>query len=380
MLLDVERTSAAGLSLNRITSDDEFDGLRDDWNRLAGELPFRRWEWLNSWWRCYRQSGDKLCLLSVTDETDTLIGLAPWYIERSSLQGRVIRFLGSGRVMSDYLSILSAPGRESDVCCCIVEWVIEQSNSVWDAIDLEGVAGDDAPLTWLIDRLAGEGFAVVETPGQSCWQVSLPETWDEYLKRLSKTRRERVRQLGRRKFDTGEAVLHRVRDASELDRGFEILIDLHQQRREGLGERGCFSSDRFTQFLRLAAEEFLQRDRLRLQWVELGGKPVAVEIDFAGGDTVYYYQSGIDPNLPRERPGWLGVASALKLAVEEGFSTFDFLRGDEPYKAHWRGEPIPTKDVRIAAGTATAQLRHRLWCKQREMKNWLKGVLGSKRA
>jgi CelD/BcsL family acetyltransferase involved in cellulose biosynthesis len=189
---------------------------------------------------------------------------------------------------------------------------------------------------------------------------------------LSKSRRERVRQLHRRQFDTGRAVTRRADSAAEVRDGFNILVDLHQRRRESLGESGCFSDPAFGSFLSEAALRFSDLGQLRLQWVELEGRPVAAQIDFAGAETSYHYQSGIDPTIPRERPGWLGTSAALKFAIEDGFTHFDFLRGDEPYKSHWRAEPVETFNIRVAGDSTSSRLRHEMWTIQQRLKSWVK--------
>src|SRR5207244_453594 len=81
--------------------------------------------------------------------------------------------------------------------------------------------------------------------------------------------------------------------------------------------------------------------RLRLHWLELDGRPVAAEYHIAGEDIVYAYQSGIEPEVLHEEPGHLAAIATLQLAIAQGYRAFDFLRGDEPYKAHWRAQPRP---------------------------------------
>ena len=43
-----------------------------------------------------------------------------------------------------------------------------------------------------------------------------------------------------------------------------------------------------------------------------GGLFSDLQIDISGSETVYHYQSGIDPDVPNERPGWLGTSAALR--------------------------------------------------------------------
>lgn len=360
------------LAVSRRDAIADLAGLRDEWNQLASDNPFHRWEWLEAWWQNFGNTNDELFILCVRDSDDRLIGLAPWYIENSAVEGRVVRFLGSGRVCSDYLTILGNAEESRQVAERIADWMVDEAGDAWDAIDFDGIAADDVAIDAFLGRLASHNLTMSKSDGLNCWRIALPDSWDAYLKCLSKSRRERVRQLHRRQFDTGRAVIHRAETAADLTRGFDVLVELHQLRRNSLGEPGCFADPAFESFLREVADRFLELGRLRLQWVELEERPIAVQIDLAGGDTVYHYQSGIDPAMEKERPGWLGTSAALKWALDEGYAHFDFLRGDETYKSHWRGEPVATFDARVAGHSLSSRLRHEMWSIQRKLKKWVK--------
>ena len=60
----------------------------------------------------------------------------------------------------------------------------------------------------------------------------------------------------------------------------------------------------------------------------------------------YFYQSGFDPAYSKLSPGTVMIAHAIRRAIEGGYTTFDFLRGDEAYKRRWK----PTKE--LASGSA----------------------------
>lgn len=375
-LLDAPSATSgdAGLAVRRIASTTELAAVAQDWNRLANDVPFRRWEWLDAWWQNYSGDRDDLFVLAVYDTHERLVGLAPWYRHHSRWFGRVIRFLGSGIVCSDYLTVLVEPSQQDAVCQAIVAWLEHDGNGQWDALELEAVDQSDSVINALVERFAADQHTNHTRPALNCWQLPLTADWESYVKSLSSSRRSQVRRLVR-KFDSGEFQLHWAQDRQSLDRGWEILVDLHQRRRKMLGQPGCFSTPQFTRFLRLAAERFLELGRLRLQWVEAEGRPIAIEIDLAGSDTVYMYQSGIEPNALGLNPGWLGTIAATRRATQDGFRTFDFLRGDEPYKGSWRAQPIPLVDRRIVAQGCAAQCRHALWLTVQQAKGIAKAML-----
>ena len=368
------------------TSIDDLAPLATDWDRLAGGIPFRSWDWLSTWWRHYGQCREdrkpvrRLFTLSVFDRTERLVGVAPWYLEYSRPRGRVVRLLGSGEVCSDYMSLLCQPGRESRVVEALVEWLMKPDRKCvdggygeWDMIELTGVDAQDETVERFSQELIGRGNTVHSRPGPNCWKVSLPTSWDEYVAMLSKNHRKKLRRMWRTMVDTGRAVLHTVQRKDDLQQAWDILVDLHQLRRLSLGEPGCFASRQFTDFHREVTPKLLRNGQLLLHWVELDGRPVAAEYHLGCNGVVYAYQAGIRPEALHLSPGRLAHCLTLRRAIERGYHTFDFLRGDEPYKSHWRAEPRDTLEIRAAPARTGAQLRLGLWLAGSNAKRRLTG-------
>ncbi|NQU21382.1 MAG: GNAT family N-acetyltransferase [Candidatus Nealsonbacteria bacterium] len=365
----------------------ELAPYADDWDRLAGGVPTRSWAWLSTWWKHYGQpAGDapssrRLFVPCVFDRTEKLVAVAPWYCESSAAGGSVVRPLGSGEVCSDYLGLLCQPGIERQITTAVADYLTGVSGDddcdgpAWDLLELTGIDGQDAAVGQLVERLEEAGNTVHHRDGPNCWRIELPESWDAYLAMLSKSHRKQIRRLQRDLLDTGRAVLHTVTRADELPAAIDVLIDLHQRRRQSLGEPGCFASPAFAAFHREVMPRLLRSGQLQLHWLELDGRPVAAEYQLAGGGVVYAYQSGIEPELAQQQPGRIATVAALRRAIEHGYRALDFLRGDEPYKAHFRAEPRPSMAVRIVPNRPTAQWRHNLWLAGDNMKHWLKSGL-----
>lgn len=356
------------MRIAQISKLDDLAPLANAWNRLAAGVPFRRWEWLSLWWLWYGH-GHTMFTLLVYDDCGALVGIAPWYLHASSSQGRVLQFLGTGEVCSDYLGLLCEPGRENDIAAALAEFLLKsQRTERWDLLRLSGVEAGDVAVSQLAEHLAKGGCTVHRAAGPRCWRLELPGDWQEYLALLSKSHRKQVRRVEERLLGTGRARLHTVQSIEELPAARNILIDLHQRRRLSLGEPGCFASSAFTVFHDEVMQRFLATQSLRLHWLELDGSPVAAEYHLAGGGMIYGYQAGVDPTRLDDEPGRLAAIATLKLAIDEGRRAFDFLRGDEPYKAHWRAEPRDMQELRIVPRRPSARLRHTVWLARERVK------------
>ena len=92
-----------------ITTEDEFAASRENWNALAGDRMFHRWEWMYSWWQSYRSTGE-LVIAVVMDQNNRWVGIAPWFKSSSAGRGQVVRTLASGLACSDYTSVAVRSG------------------------------------------------------------------------------------------------------------------------------------------------------------------------------------------------------------------------------------------------------------------------------
>lgn len=358
-----------------ITTAEELSALEREWNTLSGDSPFRSWDWLATWWRHYGEvaannqaAGERrLNVLAVYvgaesreqgagSKENQLIGIAPWILERSLASGNVLNWLGSGEVCTDHSSLICRPENRLAVAAAVGDALCGPYDD-WDRIDLEAVDADDAAIELLLAHLQDRQCGVSRQSAESCWAVALPPTWDEYLAAISKSHRKQLRQLERRVLESDRCRWQRVESPGDFERAWPILVDLHQRRRQSLGEPGCFASPQFHAFHRELAGRMLARGQLRLSWLELDGVPVAAEYHLAGGDTTYAYQGGVDPGRLEEEPGRLSTILCLRAAIEQGQRRFDFLRGDEPYKAHWRAVPAATWNYRITPNRRLARLR-----------------------
>jgi CelD/BcsL family acetyltransferase involved in cellulose biosynthesis len=362
--------------------------LAATWNALARGVPFRQWEWNEAWWRHYGLSADgnpfanrHLYVLTVRTNDD-VVGIAPWYRTKSRTGAPVIRFLGDGEVCSDYVTILCRDGFEADVATAIAEWLTHAAKTSkstdetsWDRLELTGIDSADVPVNGLLTALAERGSCVHHCQSLNTWRADLPPTWDEFLMRMSKNHRNRLRRADRAYLKSGQLAIPHANSPAEIETGYRILIDLHQRRWRERGLPGCFSSPRFTAFHRQVCDTFISTGRATLSWIEFDDKPLSAEYRLMGNRVMYAYQCGIDPDRLDLHPGELSNMVAMREAIERHFTAYDFLRGDEEYKSRWRGKPRATLAVRVVPSRAAARLRHSAWLAGQSMKHLIKSGL-----
>ena len=348
-----------------VESFEELRCLAEDWRRLTANSPFQSWEWITSW---YATLGAhfKLCVLAVYDDAGRLIGAAPWCLQESFARGRMIRNLGTGKACSDYVGILCHASAREQVAQAIVSFLDEMPSQggrgplEWDLLELDGVDASDYAMQVLVAKLSQTGRVQMES-GPNCWAVQLPATWEEYLQNLGKPSRRKIRTLWKRYVASGRAVWRLACTSDEQQEFLASLITLHTLRRNSLGCGGCFAYTGFDEFLRRASEQLFAADKLWLTQTELDGRVVANSIGLRTQNCVYLYQCGIHPAQTDVNPGWLQNAMSIQHAIENGMHTFDFLRGDEPYKKQLGGAAVDMRRLRVTSKRMLSRLRHGLW-------------------
>ncbi|MDA7950339.1 MAG: GNAT family N-acetyltransferase [Pirellulaceae bacterium] len=371
------------LHVKPISSLADLSSLLGQWNLLTEKVPFRQWQWLVPWWKHYGNE-DQLYVLAVyLDETEkTLVGIAPWYLREERGKGRTIRFLGDGEVCTDYQAILVQPNHQQEVSQTLAMWLTERASSAesrwnWDLLEFEGCITSEITLTHFFEELEGLGNSVDFTEGEHCWRITLPDDWEAYLAMQSKSHRKQIRRSKKHHLDTKKAVLKTADSKETFDRYWEVFVELHQKRRKSLGEEGCFTSPRFSGFLREAAELFFGEEQLGLYVVEYEKVPIAVDFHLLGNQVSYAYQSGIDPDSLSLEPGRLVNVAMIEKAILEGNTGYDFMRGDEPYKKHFRAEPLQSATYRVFPDKASAQIRRNIWKASEKVKTWIKSGFSS---
>lgn len=367
------------MRVRQFTALDELAGVAPAWRELAEGRPFLSPEWLTTWWQeigCV--AGRRLAILVVSDERDEPVALAPWYLEQSRWHGATLRFLGSGVVCSEHLSVLCREGWQARVSAAMGDWLCARAGAcrgqgAWDLLRLESTSAVDPMIGELCLALAARGARPHIESAASCWRLALPDTWDAYLGQLSKSHRKRVRRLEREYFQSGRARLVTATTQAQLAEGFRLLVEMHGQRWAACGQSGVFRDEALFAFHRAATSRLLAAGLLRLTWLELDGRAVAAEYSLQGGREVFAYQSGMLPDAAADEPGTLALIGTLREAIAAGAQVVDFLRGDEAYKRHWRAEPHAMQQICVLPDRWPGRVRHRLWQAASYSKRILRG-------
>ena len=348
-----------------------LEAIRTEWAKLnqvarAGSL-FLGPEWLIPWWKHFG-GGRELQVIAVR-EAGALVGLLPLFTERVRLGGvaaRRLALLGDGATGCDYLDALALPRREA----AVLEAALQAAFALpWDLCELDGMLRESPTTLLLADRHPpGSRSAAPDSAGAAssgprrddavrreaqlrfvCPYIPLRGTYEEYLAGLGRRenlkRREKwlLRQPG---FEVAVASTPAGAPAA-----LETFFELHRARWAAEGGSDGLADARFEAFHRDAVANLAAAGMLRLYTLSCARRAVASVYGVVFQGRFLYYQSGADPLWARSSAGLVLLARTVKDAFAAGLSEFDFLRGDESYKAQWKRAERWTVRVQLFRGT-----------------------------
>jgi CelD/BcsL family acetyltransferase involved in cellulose biosynthesis len=315
------------------------------WDRLlAGSpvaSPFASWAWHRAWANAATQEDlDASRVVMLHGGEGTLQAVLPVAVRTAMFrrrQARVLTWAIGDLGCPDHLEVPALPGAD-------LAAVIGTLTSLpWDIAILGNLAPDAPNATRLAAAFTDAGCTVRRRALWTCPYLDLPSTWEGYLASLSPTRRQRLRRY-ERTLQRDHAVTLTDYGAERLEEGWQRLVSLHRQRWAGAGVFADLQVDRLHRcFLR----ELDSRGRLWLTTLDVDGEPAAAWYGFSDRDTVHFYQSGRDPRWEDQRVGVVLMTVMIRRAIEHGYRRFDFLRGDETYKALWTASQRTTVELVI---------------------------------
>ncbi|HEV2418685.1 MAG TPA: GNAT family N-acetyltransferase [Terriglobia bacterium] len=372
------KTSSIQIRIYRDVED--LEPLLPAWEDLVAHYPqassFSTWRWLVSWWRAFGEDRE-LLVLAFHDETSRLIALAPLSIRNERVlpvvKLRVLRLLGDGSGDSDNLDFPVRVGCEDVFAATFLNYLKSRAKD-WDLCEMNTLPSH-SPAGKALAKHLKEGRWVSYVHPRAWSVVDLPDTWEEYLKKLSAKERGKVGYYSRRLEKKYRVRFYKCTEEACLPQCLDILFKLHHERWRQAGEAGSFSSAARRQFYLEMGREFLRRGWLEFFLLDINGTPVAAQFGFRYDTTVFALQEGRDPAYSLDAVGYVLRARALKEFIADGLRRYDFLAGDDEYKARWGTCVGKYLDIHFARPLTRGSVYLRSVHRRTAGKEWLRAKL-----
>lgn len=340
--------SAGALSVTLCRDSRQFAALEEPWNRLVRgcptATPFQSHAWLHSWWLSYGKDGRLRIVLVRRGEE--LVGAAALMLVHRPMP----LLVPLGGPITDYFDVLVAAEYADQVLPALARGLHRAARGA--VVDLRevrpGAAAEELYRHWPGVRSRLGDSTCMELP-------ALP--FDELVKRMPSSGAQRVRAK-LRKSDAAGIEEHEVTE-QEVPRAVRTLLRLHEKQWRGRGVTPEHLRPRFAEHLTRATRRMVRAGEGRLTEFRLDGKVVAANVTLLSASMSGGYLYGADPDL-RERK--VDVATLLlrhdaRRALGDGRPVVSFLRGNEPYKNHWRPDAVVNQRFLLATAALAPLLR-----------------------
>ncbi|HXR96450.1 MAG TPA: GNAT family N-acetyltransferase [Terriglobales bacterium] len=351
--------------------------IERDWKRLYRECgspnPFLSWEWQQAWLES-EPPGVQPLIVAEAGADGSLAGLlALQRVRPPSAAGKLglrqLEFLGRA-ADPDEMDCLAHPATDDGLAERLMTAALTRGG--WELLRLEA-ARSDGSLARLWARLshgfpAWGGSARVEA-GDWLPYLPLPESFEAMLGEHSANFRSEVRRR-RRAFARAlpEARLECADTPGPIAGALDHLYRLHNLRRTQKNTRGIFEVDWVRTFHHELGRGLAARGEARVYLLRTRTEVIAGLYGFevgGHGGRFLYYQSGFDQAFAGHSPGTVLLSGVMEDCIRRGLRQFEFLRGEEGYKARWTQLRRPTVNLMASRGVGRGwmQLRaaHARW-------------------
>ncbi|MET7284464.1 GNAT family N-acetyltransferase [Streptomyces sp. NPDC005573] len=344
--------SGDGLVTELVTDERAFAALAPSWGRLykrcAAATPFQSHAWLHSWWQSY--GGRRRLRLLLVRRGRELVAAAPLMLVRRPLPALV----PLGGAISDYADVLLDDADDGSALGALTEALSAAARTT--PIDFREVR-PGAVAERVYERWRGPRRRM---PDSLCLELpAVPMA--ELVARLPSGKAQRVRAKLRKLTALG--VTRQVAGPMEVDVALQRLLHLHRLQWQDRKVTSEHLSSRFHEHLARAVGPMVRSGDAVVTEFRIGAEVVAVDLTLLSRSLAGGYLYGAHPRLRETRAdvAVMLLDACTERTVTGGHGALSLLRGDEPYKHHWRPEPVVNQRL-LLARRSTAPLLSAALC------------------
>ncbi|OIJ98825.1 glycosyl transferase family 1 [Streptomyces sp. MUSC 14] len=335
-----------GLVTELVTDEAGFAALAPAWERLYGRCatatPFQSHAWLHSWWLSYGRRG-RLRLLLVRSGGE-LLAAAPLMLVRRPLPALV----PLGGAISDYTDVLLDDADDGPAALALTRALAGAARTA--LVDFREVR-PGAALERIHDRWPGPRRTV---PDSLC--LELPAVpMDSLVARLPSNKAQQRVRAKLRKLDA-LGVERRVVGPHEVAAALGRLLELHRLQWQGRKVTSEHLQPRFRAHLERAVGPMVRSGSAAVTEFRIDGEVLAVDLTLLSRSLAGGYLYGAHPGLRARKADLAVMLLDACTGQAAGRGALSLLRGDEPYKHHWRPEPVANRRLLLARRTTAPLL------------------------
>jgi tetratricopeptide (TPR) repeat protein len=319
--------------------------LEDNWNAVYDADPeaqiFLSWQWLSGW-LAHIEGPWFILAAKANDSADApYVAFFPLRLQTTIEKADVLNEVKmAGNFSADYTGIVCATDAESKAIPAFARHIKQMH---WARLSLENVRMSERRFRLLLAYFPKANFQLTELnrvgkvdgiDNSICPYAALPKDWDSYLLSLSTNTRQKIRRL-LKLVEAEDEYRIKVSTAETFAQDLKTLLrfwEIKWRPRKGDLTDGLVRSNG------IMLTRSFQSGLVFLPTFWHGDRPVAALATLVDPRkrAFSFYMAGRDETFDGPPPGLILHAFSIRHAIENGFSEYDFLRGNEPYKYSYR--------------------------------------------
>jgi CelD/BcsL family acetyltransferase involved in cellulose biosynthesis len=373
----------SGLATTEVVADySAFLRLEAEWNDVVARAqvphPFLRHEWIRTWWDSFGpsarsarsgQANRELHIIVVRDE-GRIIAIAPLMRETAVAYGLPVRrlaLLANDHTPRTDFVIADKPDEAYRAIWNVLFRDIDQ----WDVLQLTQLLRTSTTVATMSQFAAAEGLPIGTWKSSDSPYLELTGTWDSYWASLSSKFRSNVRNRLSRLKQIGEPALEVLVDRSDIAAACDDAWRLEASGWKDQEGTSICSDAAVRRFYTLLADRAAACGWLRLVFLTVGGRRIAVSYGAVYDDRLFLFKTGYDREFHTCSPFKLLTYFAAQEGFARGLREIDFLGDTEPWKQEWTPASRGHDWVFLFSNSRRARLLHSIKFQMApELKKW----------
>lgn len=332
--------------------------MRSEWDAVYVADPeaqyFLSWAWLSPWLAAMKTPW-MILVARTDDENGRPVAFLPLRFRRNTETQQKHRkeVLMAGNCSADYSGILCDPHFQDQAVPELGRYLKKQN---WDLCEFQYVSMSRKRRQMFLSRFSRRDFELSEVTRELnrdginnhvCPRVALPDDFDTYLEtKVGRNTRQKIRRFLRKIDDEGSGFRIEIADNESVNRALDILQELWLAKwgaHKGPNRDGIISNMRGL----LAAAH--KQGTLFLPVLWQGDEPLGALGTYVDQikRAMLFNVAGCRTDINNPAPGLVLHAFSIRHAIEQRITTYDFLRGDEPYKYTFGAEDHQLSSITI---------------------------------
>lgn len=303
--------------------------LKIIWQNLEDEsccFPQSRWKWCSSWWN-YLGANRKVQVFVIVNNSGKPVALAPFVID--SIVG--IKYLRSLPInYGDFYEFIFSNCADKLTCTNLI---LKKANNIYNCVLLYNIVYK-RDFSNILDNFVPNYLSKVIVKNISTDLKSF--TFDDYLNKLSKNRRGKIKKTMTLLENTFNIELNYSLNSERFLEVFPEIVKLQSLR---WGKNRPERSQAYLDLMRESLFTYFDEGEMRLLELRANSKLIAYRIGFVRDKTFYDWNTSYDIEYEDYSPGALSIAYLVRELIESGIGSIDFMSGYYDYKISYSPDP-----------------------------------------